>query len=64
MQRSVLAFHRRDRARAQRIAAHQDAEKKGKGVVLVDGKLIENLHVANAKRLVAMAEAIEAALRA
>jgi citrate lyase subunit beta/citryl-CoA lyase len=29
-------------------------------VVLVDGKLIENLHVENAKRLVALAEAIEA----
>jgi hypothetical protein len=27
--------------------------------VLVDGKLVENLHVENAKRLVGMAEAIE-----
>ena len=32
----------------------------GACVVLVDGQLIENLHVANAKRLVAQAEAIEA----
>ncbi|MCW8836776.1 MAG: CoA ester lyase [Rhodospirillales bacterium] len=40
------------------IAAHAEAEKAGKGVLLVEGKLIENLHVESAKRLVAMAEAI------
>ncbi|HEX4337451.1 MAG TPA: CoA ester lyase [Polyangiaceae bacterium] len=40
------------------IAAHEQAQKEGKGVVLVDGKLVENLHVENAKRLVGMAEAI------
>jgi citrate lyase subunit beta/citryl-CoA lyase len=42
------------------IAAFAEAEAAGKGVVLVDGKLIENLHVASARRLVALAEAIEA----
>ena len=42
------------------IAAHAAASKEGKGVVLVDGKLIENLHVENARRLVALAEAIAA----
>ena len=42
------------------IAAHAEAEAAGKGVVVVDGKLIENLHVENAKRLVALAEAIAA----
>jgi citrate lyase subunit beta/citryl-CoA lyase len=42
------------------IAAHAEAEKAGKGVVLVDGKLVENLHVEAAKRLVAMADAIAA----
>ena len=42
------------------IEAHAVAAAAGKGVVLVDGKLIENLHVENAKRLVAHAEAIEA----
>jgi citrate lyase subunit beta/citryl-CoA lyase len=41
------------------IEAHAEAEKEGKGVVVVDGKLIENLHVENAKRLVTMAEMIE-----
>ncbi|HUZ64790.1 MAG TPA: CoA ester lyase [Acetobacteraceae bacterium] len=40
------------------IAAHEAAAAEGKGVVLVDGKLIENLHVAAARRLVAMAAAI------
>ncbi len=40
------------------ITAHAEAEKEGKGIVVVDGKLIENLHVLNAKRLVVMAEAI------
>jgi citrate lyase subunit beta/citryl-CoA lyase len=42
------------------IDAHGEAEKAGKGVLLVDGKLVENLHVEAAKRLVAMAEAISA----
>jgi citrate lyase subunit beta/citryl-CoA lyase len=41
------------------IAAHAEASAEGKGVVVVDGKLIENLHVENAKRLVALAEAIK-----
>jgi citrate lyase subunit beta/citryl-CoA lyase len=42
------------------IAAHREAEAEGKGVVVVDGRLIENLHVENARRLLALAEAIEA----
>ena len=40
------------------IAAHEEASKAGKGVVLVDGKLVENLHVENAKRIVALAAMI------
>lgn len=40
------------------IAAYEQAEQQGQGVVLVDGKLVENLHVENARRLVALAEAI------
>jgi citrate lyase subunit beta/citryl-CoA lyase len=40
------------------IDAHAAAEAEGKGVLVVDGKLIENLHVENARRLVALAEAI------
>ena len=41
------------------IAAHQEAAARGEGVAVVDGKLIENLHVESARRLVKMAEAIE-----
>lgn len=40
------------------IAAHIKAEQQGKGVVLVDGKLVENLHFAEAQRIVAMADII------
>lgn len=40
------------------IAAFEAAAKEGKGVVLVDGKLIENLHVEQAKKLAALADAI------
>lgn len=42
------------------ISAHEEAERAGRGVVLVDGKLVENLHVENAKRLLGIAEAIAA----
>lgn len=42
------------------IAAHQAAAAEGKGVVVVDGRLIENLHVEDAKRQVQLAEAIRA----
>ena len=36
----------------------EDAQEEGKGVVVVDGKLIENLHVEGAQRLIALADAI------
>lgn len=42
------------------IAAHQEAEAKGAGVTTLDGRLIEVLHVAEAKRLLAKAEMIAA----
>ncbi len=42
------------------IAAHAEATAQGQGVVLVDGQLIENLHVENAQRIVGIAEAIGA----
>lgn len=41
------------------IAAFDAAMKEGKAVVLVDGKLVENLHVEQAKRLAALAAQIE-----
>jgi citrate lyase subunit beta/citryl-CoA lyase len=42
------------------IAAHAQAVARGQGVVVVDGQLIEVLHVEDAKRTVALAEAIAA----
>ena len=41
------------------ITAHAEASGEGKAIVVVDGKLIENLHVLNAERVIAMAEAIQ-----
>jgi len=46
-----------DRAR-RIIAAHRQASAEGRGIVVVDGKLIEGLHVEQALRTVALAEAI------
>jgi citrate lyase subunit beta / citryl-CoA lyase len=42
------------------IAAHEAALREGKGVVVLDGRLIENLHVAEAHHRVQLAEAIAA----
>ena len=42
------------------IKAYDAARAAGKGVVVVDGKLVENLHVLEARRIVALAEMIEA----
>ncbi|TNE62495.1 MAG: CoA ester lyase [Alphaproteobacteria bacterium] len=42
------------------IAAFDQAAAEGKGVAVLDGRMIEELHVAEARRLVAMAEAIAA----
>ena len=47
-------------AHARRIIeAHAEAQRRGEGVAVMDGQLIENLHVENAQRVVALAEAIE-----
>ena len=46
-------------ARAQ-IAAFEAAEAEGKGVAVVDGKIVENLHVVTARALIAKADAIAA----
>ncbi len=42
------------------IAAHAAALAEGKGIVVVDGRLVENLHVLNARRIVDLAAAIAA----
>jgi len=43
------------------IAAYEEAEHEGRGVVTVDGRMIENLHVDEARRVLAIQEAIAAA---
>jgi citrate lyase subunit beta/citryl-CoA lyase len=40
------------------IEAFEAAEREGKGVVTVDGRMIENLHVENARRTLAVNDAI------
>jgi citrate lyase subunit beta/citryl-CoA lyase len=42
------------------IEAWEAARAEGKGVVTVDGRMVENLHVDNARRALAMADAIAA----
>ncbi len=42
------------------IAAFEEAEAEGRGVITVDGRMIENLHVDNARRILSVADAIAA----
>jgi citrate lyase beta subunit len=46
-----------ERARAE-VAAFEAAEARGEGVAVLDGRIVENLHVVAARRLIARAEAI------
>ena len=48
-----------DLARRQ-IAAFEAAEAEGRGVAVLDGRIVENLHVAEARRVIAMADAVAA----
>ncbi|TDE39633.1 HpcH/HpaI aldolase/citrate lyase family protein [Antarcticimicrobium sediminis] len=48
-----------DLARRQ-IAAFEAVEASGQGVAVVDGKIVENLHVVTAREILAKAQAIEA----
>ncbi|MEJ8652266.1 CoA ester lyase [Streptomyces sp. MS1.AVA.3] len=46
-------------ARSRKIIdAFDEATREGRGVVTVDGRLIENLHVEDARRILALAEAL------
>jgi len=50
-----------DIARARRvIAAHAEAVAAGRGLAVLDGQLVENLHAEDARRVLALAEAIAA----
>ncbi|CPJ51874.1 citrate lyase subunit beta [Bordetella pertussis] len=42
------------------MAAWQDAQARGAGVTVVDGMLVEALHVEDAQRVLALAQAIAA----
>ena len=44
----------------RQIAAFEQAEAEGLGVAVVDGKIVENLHVATARSVLAKARAIQA----
>ena len=48
-----------DLARRQ-IAAFEETEASGQGVAVVDGKIVENLHVETARKILALAEAVSA----
>ena len=48
-----------DLARRQ-IEAFEAAQAEGKGVAVLDGRIVENLHVAEARRVMAMADAVAA----
>jgi citrate lyase subunit beta/citryl-CoA lyase len=41
------------------VEAHKDALAAGKGITVVDGRLVESLHVREAERLIAAADMIE-----
>jgi citrate lyase beta subunit len=56
---SATAWGDADLASARKIiAAHADTTAQGNGLTLVDGRLIEHLHVEVPQRLVALAEVI------
>jgi (3S)-malyl-CoA thioesterase len=46
-----------DLARRQ-VDAFREASDRGKGIAVLDGQIVENLHAAAAERLLAKAEAI------
>ncbi len=54
--------HEVDEARAV-IAAYEEALAAGKGIAVLNGRLVENLHVEAARRTLALAEAITARRR-
>jgi len=44
----------------RQIAAFEETEAAGQGVAVVDGRIVENLHVASAGEILAKAKAIDA----
>ena len=57
----IFGFSEEQIENAQRtLEVWQSALEEGKGVAVLDGKLVENLHAAEAERVVAFAQALEA----
>ncbi|TDP89217.1 HpcH/HpaI aldolase/citrate lyase family protein [Labedaea rhizosphaerae] len=57
----VFAPSEEEVERSRRIIdAFEEASREGRGVVTVDGRMIENLHVENARRVLTLAEAVAA----
>lgn len=55
----VFGFGAQDVAHAQRVLqVWQQAQAQGKGVAVLDGQLVENLHAADAQRVLAFAAAL------
>ena len=44
----------------RQITAFEEIEAAGQGVAVVDGRIVENLHVASAREILAKAKAIDA----
>jgi citrate lyase beta subunit len=58
---ALFAPSEKDLARARaEVAAFEAAEARGEGVAVLDGRIVENLHVVAARRLLSQAEAIAA----
>ena len=57
-----LSLEEIDEAR-QRITAYEAAISSGAGIAVLNGKLVEELHIQDAKRILALANAIEAFLK-
>jgi citrate lyase subunit beta/citryl-CoA lyase len=56
----VFAPSKEEIAQARKIiSAFEEAKAEGRGVATVDGRMIENLHVANAQRILALADALD-----
>jgi citrate lyase subunit beta/citryl-CoA lyase len=58
----IFAPSEEEVSRAHRIiAAFEEAGREGRGVATVDGRMIENLHVVDARRVLSLAEAVKEA---
>ena len=56
----VFAPTEKEVAEARRVAEAWDQREEGAGVVVVDGRLVERLHAENARRIIALEDAIKA----